>query len=484
LLLASRRGGVIITFCCFRKCPESTATTKNWVEHLFAIAFAFARTAVCAWRAAHQSITHDEAFSFLYFIDGPWSSLWSPYHAANHVLYSFLAKLSVALFGLSEFTLRLPSVLAGFFFMWGVFRVLESCESRMIRWIAYLAIGLNPLLMDFSIAARGYGLGVALLVWAVDASLRERPIRSGFLLGFGIAANLTIVFPATGLIAAHFLLAAKHRIRDIAAMAGVAVAVATAICYFPFRTATRAQFYAGEQSLADSVFTLIMPSIRASQRAGLFGTTKAALFIGTWIVPAIALFWIVIWAREWQKGAPSGKLKVPFTLALTVSSLLAAHFLFNVNYPTNRIALYLVPLAGITWSATADILRNRSLRAINLVMACVLLIQFATQVQLRYFEIWRFNSSIMDIAQQLRQETRDRPAESVSLGANFTQQPPLEFYRIYYRIAALKPLDRKLHADVTGHDFYVLTGPETGATKAAGLTVLFSDPVSGVVLAR
>ena len=439
---------------------------------------------MCAWRAAHQSIIHDEAFSFLYFIDGPWSSLWSPYQAANHVLYSFLAKLSVALFGLSELSLRLPSILAGFFFMWGVFRVLESCESRLIRWIAYVTIGLHPLLMDFSIAARGYGLGIALLVWAVHASLDDRPIRSGFLLGFGIAANLTIVFPATGLIAAHLLLAKKDRIRDTAVMGGVAAALATAICYFPFRTATRANFYAGEHSLPTSLFTLIITSIRASQRAGWFGTTKAALFIGTWVVPVVALFWIVIWAREWQKGAVSGKLKVPLALALTVSSLLAAHFLFKVNYPTDRTGLYLVPLAGITWAATADMLRNRSLRAINLVVACVLLVQFATQIQFRSFEVWSFNSAIKEIAQQLRQETQERPAQSVSLSTNFIQQPPLEFYRIYYKIAALKPVERKLHADVTGHDFYVLTGPEKGVTKAAGLTVLFSDPVSGVVLAR
>ena len=458
--------------------------TKGSAEHFLAIAFAFARTALCAWRAGHQSIIHDEAFSFFRFIDGPWSSLWSPYQAANHVLYSFLAKLSVALFGLSELTLRLPSVLAGFFFTWGVFRVLESCESRLILWIAYLAIGLHPLLMDFSTAARGYGLGVALLVWAVHASLHGRPIRSGFLLGLGIAANLTIVFPATGLIAAHFLLAAKHRIRDTAAMAGVAAGLATAICYVPFRSATRVNFYAGQNFLPDSLFTLISTSIRASQRVGLFGTREAALFIGTWIVPVVALFWVVIWAREWRKGALSGKLKVPLALALTVVSLMAAHFLFNVNYPTDRTGLYLVPLAGITWAATADILGNRSLRAINLVVACVLLVQFATQVQFRYFEVWWFNSAIKDIAQQLRQETRERPAQSVSLSTNFTQQPVLEFYRIHCRIAALKPVQRQEHADFTGHDFYVLTGPETGTMEAARLTVLFSDPVSGVVLAR
>ena len=146
-----------MSFVISKNARSPLAITKHLPEQLLAIAFALARTAVCAWRAAHQSIAHDEAISYLRFIYGPWSSLWSRYDAANHVLYSFLAKVSVTVFGLSELTLRLPSVLAGFFFMWGIFRVLESCESRRIRWIAYIGIGLHPLLMDFSIAARGYG---------------------------------------------------------------------------------------------------------------------------------------------------------------------------------------------------------------------------------------------------------------------------------------------------------------------------------------
>jgi hypothetical protein len=459
-------------------------TPKVQAEQLCAIAFAFARTVVCAWRAAHQSITHDEAFSFLRFIDGPWSSLWSRYDAANHVLYSFLAKLSVSLFGLSELALRLPSVVAGFCFIWGVFRVLQSCESRLIRWIAYLAIGLHPFLMDFSIAARGYGLGIALLVWAIHASLNGRPIRSGFLLGFGIAANLTIVFPATGLIAAHFLLAEKNRIRDAVIMGGVAAALATAICYLPFRTATKANFYTGQHSLGDSVFSLIITSIHASQRDGLLGTKSTALFITSWVVPVVALFWIAIWARQRKTVRLSAKAKVPLAFALTVCSLLAAHFLLKVNYPSDRTGLYLIPLAGITWSTTTDVLRNPSIRMINVVLACALLIQFATQIQFRSFEIWWYNSAIKDIARKLQQETMGRPAHSVSLSGDFFQQPVLEFYRIHYSIAALKPIERQKQPDFAGHDFYVLTGPETRTAQAAQLKVLFSDPVSEVVLAR
>lgn len=109
----------------------------------------------------------DEALTFNRFVKGPWSSIYGDYDANNHILYSILAKLSVGVFGLSELTLRLPSVLAGFFLILGMFWLLQLVRYRTIRWIALLAISLHPLLMDFSVAARGYSLSLALFVWAV-----------------------------------------------------------------------------------------------------------------------------------------------------------------------------------------------------------------------------------------------------------------------------------------------------------------------------
>ena len=85
---------------------------------------------------------------------------------------------------------------------------------------------------------------------------------------------------------------------------------------------------------------------------------------------------------------------------------------------SERTGLYLIPLAGITWAATTDILRNRSLRTVNLVLGCALLIQFATQVQFRSFEIWSYNSAIKDIARKLQHETIGNSVRSVSVSAD------------------------------------------------------------------
>jgi hypothetical protein len=107
------------------------------LEWSFALLFALLRTGWCAYRAATQSIVHDEAYSFFKFIDGPWSNLWTPlYDAGNHVLYLALAKLSVDFLGVSELSLRLPSVLAGLAMMLGIFGVLERCQRPWVRWLA------------------------------------------------------------------------------------------------------------------------------------------------------------------------------------------------------------------------------------------------------------------------------------------------------------------------------------------------------------
>ena len=71
------------------------AGSLSW-ERVIAIALALARTALCAYRAATQSVVHDEAFSFNLFLSHRWRDIYFNYDAANHVLFSLLAKLSIS----------------------------------------------------------------------------------------------------------------------------------------------------------------------------------------------------------------------------------------------------------------------------------------------------------------------------------------------------------------------------------------------------
>src|SRR4030081_1537963 len=85
------------------------------------------------YRAATQSLTIDEAFTYQLYLAKNLRAILTEYDANNHVLYTLLAKLSVGLFGKSEFAIRLPSVLGGLVYFYAVFRVCWSFFAD--RWL-------------------------------------------------------------------------------------------------------------------------------------------------------------------------------------------------------------------------------------------------------------------------------------------------------------------------------------------------------------
>lgn len=171
-----------------------------------AIVFLFATNVYRAWT---QSITHDEANTYEEFLTGPIARIFTTYRANNHVAQSLLSGLAVRWFGLSEFSLRLPSLLGSALYLGVVWQLSRYLYGR--RWLVVLsvaALGLNPFLLDYYSAARGYGLGLAFLLWAFYELLRWleegaaaglRLYRAGIALGLAVAANLVFAVPAAAL---------------------------------------------------------------------------------------------------------------------------------------------------------------------------------------------------------------------------------------------------------------------------------------------
>jgi 4-amino-4-deoxy-L-arabinose transferase-like glycosyltransferase len=123
---------------------------------------------VTLYRAATQSITTDEAFACNEFVDGSWDNLFNHYNAAHHVLFTILSKFSVTLFGLSEFTLRLPSVLGALLYLASAHRICRHIfGTKGSLFLGFGLLSLSPAVMDFMSVARGYGLSLALWSWAM-----------------------------------------------------------------------------------------------------------------------------------------------------------------------------------------------------------------------------------------------------------------------------------------------------------------------------
>src|SRR5688572_19746561 len=122
-------------------------------------------TGISVYRAATQSITHDEAVTYERYCSGPFYRLVSSSDANNHVLHSLLCRCSIGLFGTSELALRLPSVVAGLLFLTAIARIgWRVWGASLATPVAVLLLGLNPFVLDYLSAARGYSL--ALMLWA------------------------------------------------------------------------------------------------------------------------------------------------------------------------------------------------------------------------------------------------------------------------------------------------------------------------------
>src|SRR5439155_9451208 len=135
----------------------------------------------------------------------------------------------------------------------GLFRLSRFLFGRGLWFLLSIALNsLNPLILDYLSAARGYGLGLASFTWGPYSLLRfvsrtpdsdSAAIKAGAAAGLAAAAQLTYVAPAIAIGAVAILLTRQWRasFRMVATAAGITVAILA----WPMRRATRADFYVG-----------------------------------------------------------------------------------------------------------------------------------------------------------------------------------------------------------------------------------------------
>ncbi|HEY2016962.1 MAG TPA: glycosyltransferase family 39 protein [Bryobacteraceae bacterium] len=211
---------------------RSTASTRlaTAIDRI-ALALLLGLFAFNLYRAATISISPDEALTFDRWVRPPLRDILpQPFDPHNHVLNTLLIKRSVGLFRLSEFSFRLPSVLAGGFYLWAVYRLARRLIGTGWLCLAGIAVTvLNPAILDFLSSARGYGIALAFWMWALDllvnylqsdqpTSMRNLNL-AGICLGLSAAANVALLWQAAALATAFLLAAAwSGRLRPVVVM--------------------------------------------------------------------------------------------------------------------------------------------------------------------------------------------------------------------------------------------------------------------------
>ena len=344
------------------------------------------------YRAVHQSITADEAFTYDLYIVTPFDWFLTIYNANNHILHTLLCRLSVQALGLSELTFRLPSLLGGLLYLIFVYKLCRRLfKTFWIFLLAMAAFTLNPFIMDYLSAARGYGMALGLFTGALylvirfldhpwDAAKGKRITGAAILLGLSIAANLVFLFPATALAGTLTVLLLADRRRTngwierflwIADRVWLRMAApALILIAIPLAHAHRSDFLFGTASLREMARSLVARSLfhpyDTWTPASVPGFVNRAIVIVTdWIVPLMVavllaalapVFWRWLRTRDFQRLDPLDRayFLTAAVAAISVGMLVAAHAWAGVIYPSDRTAIYLVMLVTLGWMVLVE----------------------------------------------------------------------------------------------------------------------------------
>jgi hypothetical protein len=480
------------------------------------------------YRAATQSIVHDEALTWAWYLSGPVSAVFHSYTANNHFLATVLFRISTTLFGPSELAMRLPTVLAGAWFYWTVFRLCALVlGDGWLFFVGCAALTLNPLLLDFMVAARGYGLAIAGLFWALYEMLcwfhdrsngHKRLWKAAAGCCIAVATNLTFVIPVSILAVCFcvFLVrtgelppaskarkkskkikpeAARGRTRSYAPLMNFVVPVIILAVAFllaaPIDLARSEDFYAGTSSAMASLRDLMESSFAYGARSGaLHGIERISSNFAVVFLPLVALAALILVVAKlvaakhsWRSPAEQATLLASLATVGSAILLIAAHLVAGIPYPENRTGIYFIPLVTFAALALAGMLIERTgfSRWIGVAVAIVLLAfaaEFAAQWNVKSFLVWRYDADTKRVFAAL--EAAPKPPGPIRLGVSWVFEPALNYYREIRNATWMTPVERDGFDGV--RQFYVVSAQDQPNAPWSKLKLIYRGPVSGTVV--
>jgi hypothetical protein len=522
--------------------PSGGGRNTFWL--LVTVACVIGLTSVNAYRAATQSITHDEAVTYDRYVSGPLYRLISSTDANNHILHSVLCRATVSVCGPSEFALRLPSLAGGVLFLamlgrvgWRVWGFSPTTAA------AVLVLGLNPYVMDYLSIARGYSLALGLWVAALDQllaawyALRSSDVdscsgsdlhvrRASQLFALSVLANLTFVIAAFALAVCWAGCAWRVRRLHVSETQRSSLdwlwrtlvrpgAILFACLALPLVKLRPGHFYFGAASLADSLRSFVYASFAHHPQTWPWDTQSPwflswldaiALGIGPVLMAALIVLWAFAARKFWHRAVDPksrvepGELLFYFsagTLCLSLALLSVLHIGLGMKLPLERTGLYLLPpfclailsagsalsgFAPVRLAQSLSVLPASALRGVVTVGGLLLCVIWAGQLQTGHYRPWALESDTREVFKQIVSQRDPKSKQRLRVGATWFLAPALNFYRDVYKADYIERIERQNHYPVDADLYVVASGEAGGVPPSEPVVELYRGSVSGTVV--
>jgi hypothetical protein len=396
-----------------------------------------------ALRAYNVYFTCDEGWTFHAYTNSSVYNIvtFNPVLANNHPLNTLLVKLC-SLFSLSEFSLRLPNVLAYILYLYAVSGIVGIYfkQKNVLYYGLVMALCLNPSMSEFFAYARGYGISIALmmvclyqLMLAYERDHYKKHIH--FALGaliIGLYANLVLL----NMVLPVFLLAvyiiylkqgSKNFWKALPAPFIYGVVLLLVVAYPVYILKTGGELYWGGVTnfISDTLASLI---------EDLFALTRWTIIWGVGVILFLVVLFIafiILLKGLSKKNRSISNLPFYITPAILVFCTLflnAEFYLAKVPLLKHRTALFLYPISVLSiFSAIKFYAETRPKWALRFTygLAIILIGGFLYNMNISESEEWsynRYNRSVIS-------EMNDDPAtETVSFYAERFQGYCINYY--------------------------------------------------------
>lgn len=471
-------------------------------------------------RAAVQSITIDEADTYLFFVARPSPTHWET-AANNHVLNSLLMRLFTSMFGTYHLTVRLPALLgAAIYISAALWLVKLIAREVLLEWPLLVCLVMNPFVMDHLVAARGYSLALgffmAALAMAVHNQARDAFTWNSLVWSWAppsicsalsCCANFSFGVVNAAAVLAMLLWACRRamagetrRRRKFAACAKLLGActlpgllVALLLTGSVMADWSQKDMTAGATSLLQTARSLLQASLYRpnpfllSPPVYRFAEAAAGFLFP---VLAAACLWhlIALWrCRARPRAALVGWLFGILATTLAVHRLL--YHWFHILLPFDRTAVFLAPLCTLLLGAIAAVSlpsrTGRLSRRVLIVSLYALASYFVVCLRLNYFKEWQYNAAAKDVYSVLSYYNHTYGVTEVSV--NWRYVAALNFYRSvsgHETLQQIGPGPAVVDTYPAGKSVYVVYYPaDQGFLAREKLKIVFHDDFTEAAVA-
>jgi hypothetical protein len=416
-------------------------------------------------KARFSAFTHDESGTYLHYAHKPFLDFFTKMEtwdmANNHLLNTLLINFSTSAFGVHEWSLRLPNILAAVFYCLSIFFIKRLLSLKPLAAITlFIVMAFHPLLHDLFTVARGYGLCLCMASWS-----------SYFLLKYYTNDKLVNVLYCTlfcaaavyaNFIAIHYYLAIgavlliininkgfdkMQTIKSLLVFGSIGLLCFLSIVKILFRLDELGEFKWGTSSLSATCTSFITEAIFNGSKYGSdFPKIMIALFISLFIGMAIVLF------KNFKSPLSIYLILLIGMLALPI----LFHYLVNAHYPDARKTILYYPLFGIAVFSIINSIPQSKWQHISTVLVIIFFTQhFARNLIMRNTREWWYDKSNKLVIDRINQT---KEVENPKVGCNWLFMPALEMYRTTCKPFTNVPLIYNKEMDTVNyyHYYYVL----------------------------